>query len=432
VNSTSKGDKLEDAFHRYLVDQKDRGELVFGAYPSQNCKIYKKKAYYCREREAYVEFDVVLELYRTGNDIPHLYVIFECKNHDASVSEIYVNDFSSKIGRIFPHASKGVIVVTSRLQSGAETVARNGAMGIVKFDEHGLEIVADRKGSFLEHGFVRAQIFRSDDLAKSLKFSGFHNGKYFATVDGLLTDLDPEATAFSGYDLKAGGRSAPFLSIEQIKLTAEKALKSIDYTSDAVDLFKLCRILSIDLQFSDHEMVDVDGTLILGSANFSQKMIIINSHSLQKRERFTLAHEIGHFDLDHERYLRSETIVERDLFITTEKSSRFNYERLEYQANAFAAELILPDAVFLQKTAQLRRQLEIRDRGYGYIFVDDQPCNFVVYNELLSRLSNYFAVSKQAIEVKFRKSRMLTDHRRSNETPPIASLINVLTSFREH
>ncbi|ESX10580.1 ImmA/IrrE family metallo-endopeptidase [Mesorhizobium sp. M0179] len=432
MNSTSKGDKLEDAFHRYLVDQKDRGELVFGAYPSQNCKIYKKKEYYCREREAYVEFDVVLELYRTGSDVPHLYVIFECKNHDASVSEIYVNDFSSKIGRIFPHASKGVIVVTSRLQSGAEMVARNGAMGIVKFDEHGLEIVADRKSSFLEHGFVRAQIFRSDDVAKSLKFSGFHDGKFFATLDELLTDLDPEAAALSRYDLEAGGRSVPFLSIEQIKVAAEKALKSIDYTSDAVDLPKLCQMLSIDLQFSDREMIDVDGTPILGSANFRRKMIMINSHSLQTRERFTVAHEIGHFVLDHERYLRSETIVERDLFITNENSNRFNYERLEYQANAFSAELILPDEIFLQKTAQTRRQLDIKDRGHGYIFVDDQPCNFLVYNELLSRLSTYFAVSKQAIEVKFKKSKMLTDQRRRNEIPPIASLINVLTSFQKH
>jgi Zn-dependent peptidase ImmA (M78 family) len=432
VNSTSKGDKLEDAFHRYLIDQKDRGELVFGAYPPRNCKIHKKKAYYCREREAYVEFDVVLELYRTGSDIPHLYVIFECKNHDASVSEIYVNDFSSKIGRIFPHASKGVIVVTSRLQSGAETVARNGGMGIVKFDEHGLEIVADRRGSYMEHGFVRAQIFRSDDLTKSLKFSGFHDGKYSATIDDLLKNLDPESTALSRYDLEASGRSVPFLSIEQIKLAAAKVLESTDYASGAVDLFKICRILSIDLQFSDRDVIDIDGTPILGSANFRRKTIEINSHSIKTRERFTIAHEIGHFVLGHEQYLRSEAIVERDLFVTDEKSSSFNYERLEYQANAFSAELILPDAVFLQKTAQFRRDLEIRDRGHGYVFVDDQPCNFLVYNELLLRLSNYFEVSKQAIEVKLRKSKMLTDRRRRNEISPIASLISDLILFRRH
>ena len=171
VNSTTKGDSLEDAFHQYLLNQQDQGDLVFGVYPPENCKIFKKKEYYCRDREANVEFDVVLEIYRTGRDTPHLYVIFECKNHNASVSEIHINDFSSKIGRIFSHAVKGVIVVTSRLQSGAEKVARNARMGIVKYDEHGLEIIADRRGACVEHGFVRSQIFRSDIPTKSLKFS---------------------------------------------------------------------------------------------------------------------------------------------------------------------------------------------------------------------------------------------------------------------
>jgi Zn-dependent peptidase ImmA (M78 family) len=215
-------------------------------------------------------------------------------------------------------------------------------------------------------------------------------------------------------------------------LAAAKVLESTDYTSGSVDLFKICRLLSIDLQLFDRDVIDVDGTSILGSANFRRKTIEINSHAIETRERFTIAHEIGHFVLDHERYLRSETIVERDLFITDEKSSSLNYERLEYQANAFSAELILPDAVFLQKTAQFRRDLEIRDRGHGYVFVDDQPCNFLAYNELLSRLSNYFEVSKQAIEVKLRKSKMLTDQRRRNEISPIASLISDLKLFREH
>lgn len=305
-------------------------------------------------------------------------------------------------------------------------------MGIVKFDEHGLEIFADRRGSFLENRFVRAQIFRSDDLTKSLKFSGFHDGKCFATIDELLADLDSEAAALSRYDLEAKWRSVPFLPLDQIKLAAEKVLQSAEYTSGAVDLFTICRHLSIDLQFSDREVIDVDGTPILGSANFRRKTIMINSHSIQTRERFTVAHEIGHFVLDHERYLRSETIVERDLFVTNEKSNSFNYERLEYQANAFAAELILPDTTFTQKTAKFRQDLEIKDRGYGYIFVDDQPCNFIVYHELLSRLSSYFDASKQAIEVKLKKSKMLTDQRAKNETSPIVDLISNLTSLRKH
>ncbi|MBY3143971.1 ImmA/IrrE family metallo-endopeptidase [Rhizobium laguerreae] len=428
MSSTSKGDKLEDSFHQYLLDQQDRGELIFGAYPPENCKIHKKKEYYCREREAYVEFDVVIELYRTGRDTPHLYVMFECKNHDASVSEIYVNDFSSKIGRIFPHATKGIFVITSRLQSGAEKVARNGGMGIVKYDEHGLEIIADRRGSYFEQGYVRSQIFRSDVPAKSLRFSAFNDGKYFATMDDLLADLD--TGSIDKRQREARGPSVPFLTIKQIKDCAAKTLQQADYVSGAVDLSKICKVLSIDLQIADRAVFDTDGAAILGSANFGRKIIEINAHTLKTRERFTIAHEIGHFVLDHEQYLRSETIIERDLFITKEKPSSFNYERLEYQANAFSAELILPDDVFLRKTAHFRRDLDFRNIGHGYIFVDNQPCNYVPYEELLSRLSTYFEVSKQAIEVKFKKAKMLTDSRKRNEPGAIGNFVGDISSFR--
>jgi Zn-dependent peptidase ImmA (M78 family) len=432
MNSTSKGDKLEDAFYRYLVDQKARGELVFGVYTPENCQIYKNKPYYCRERNSDVEFDVVLEIYRTGSEKPHLYVIFECKNHNANVSEIYVNDFSSKIGRIFPHASKGVIVVTSRLQSGAEMVARNGAMGIVKFDEHGLEIVADRKSRFIESGFLHDQMFLKNNMTKSLKFSGFYDGKYFTNIGDFVTSLDSNAASSSRYDPKIEDQSVPYLSIEKIKFIAEEILESSGYTYGAVDLCAVCRMLSIDLQFSDREVIDIDGSSILGSAIFNQKKIVINSHSLQTRERFTLAHEIGHFALNHGQYLIAETTVERDLFVADEKPLILNYERLECQANSFASELILPDGPFRLQTAQLREGIGIRDRGHGYIFVDDQPSNFSDYKELVSRLSNYFQVSKQAVELKLRKLNMLRDHGTRDEMPQIANLLSGMPSFRKN
>jgi Zn-dependent peptidase ImmA (M78 family) len=430
VNSTSRGNSLEDVFYQYLLDQRDRGELIFGLYPSENCRIYKKKKYYCRDREADVEFDIVLELYRTGRNAPHLYVIFECKNHDANVSEIYVNDFSSKIGRMFPCAVKGVIIVTSRLQSGAEKVARNAHMGIVKYDDKGLEIIADRRGSCVERGFVQSQIFRDDNSTKSLKFSAYHDGDYFGSIRQFLDSLDPDSAESTQQENERIRLSVPFLSIEQIKAAAREILELASYESGAVDLVQICRSLSIELRFADRAVFDADGVTILGSANFGRKLIEINSHSRETRERFTIAHEIGHFCLSHEHYLHSETIIERDLFITRERDEIFNYERLEYQANAFAAELLLPDVEFFKKTAHFRCDLDIRDRGHGYIFVDNQPCNYTPYEELLSRLSTYFEVSKQAIEVKFRKSKMLTDHRTRSEQSPISGVLSNLISSR--
>lgn len=409
MSSKSKGDRLESEFHQYLLDQKNNGELVFGAYSPDNCKIYKKKSYYCRHRSANVEFDIVVEVYREGGDTPHLYVLFECKNHDSNLSEIYVNDFSSKIGRMFPHAAKGVIVTTSRLQSGAEQVAKSFGMAIVKYSENGLTFIAQRRAACIEYGYVRSQIFRDNARAKSLKFSAYYDGKYFRTIGDLLSTLGREPTEPAPSEIRI--LKVPYLSLDKVTESAARVLELADYEAGAVDLAKICDCLSIDLQFTDQVVFDSNGTAILGSANFEKRTIQINSHSRETRERFTIGHEIGHFYLEHGKYLRSETIVEADLFITREKVDSFNYERLEYQANTFAAELILPNSKFRQMTEHYRRSLDIRDRGHGYIFVDDQPCNYIPYDELLSRLSTHFEVSKRAIEVKLKKRKLVTDRR---------------------
>ncbi len=69
---------------------------------------------------------------------------------------------------------------------------------------------------------------------------------------------------------------------------------------------------------------------------------MIYPHENINRERFTLSHEIGHFYLEHGKYICNETVVEQDLFVDYETKSIFNYDRLEYQANVFASALLLP------------------------------------------------------------------------------------------
>lgn len=427
MNSSEKGDSLEDAFYAYLVDQKARGELIYGAHPPEICEIFRKKEYYCKEREANVEFDIVLELTAKGRSSPHLYVLFECKNYSGSVPEIYVNDFSSKIGRIFPHSAKGIMVVTSRLQSGAEKVARSKGLGIVKYDPMGLDIVADRKvRPYLEHGLVERQIFQSDATAKSLKFSAYFDGRFLGSLGQLLGSLHPELSGDDGPSPK----TIPFLPAGSIKNTVQDILRSVDYDGGSVALGKVCAALSLNLQFSDRDVKDADGMQILGSAHFHEKLIVINADGYYYRERFTLGHEIGHFALQHQIYLSSENIIERDLKITKEADAAFNIERLEFQANAFASNLILPDAIFERMTAEYRRQIGISNRGHGYIFVDDQPSNIADYDLLLTKLSAYFEASKRAVELKFRHLDMLTDLRKRNQKQPIPQLLDSLISGR--
>ncbi|MCL6285986.1 ImmA/IrrE family metallo-endopeptidase [Ruegeria sp. 2012CJ41-6] len=109
-------------------------------------------------------------------------------------------------------------------------------------------------------------------------------------------------------------------------------LSHADCFHGAVNVEKICSDLSIALSYSTQDLLDPDGGRILGSANFSTRSIEVYRNDDPNRERFTIAHEIGHFCLKHDRYLRSEAVVESDLIANNEGEDGFNYDRLEYQA----------------------------------------------------------------------------------------------------
>ena len=298
MNTTEKGNRLEDQLYDYLRDQLDRDELVFDVYPAGCCEVHKKKKYHCNERNRDVEFDVVIEVRRKGRIEPHLFVLFECKNHKDPIQERDITDFSDKVRRIFGHAAKGLVVSSSRLQSGAESIARSRRLGIVKFDENGIDIVADRKGgTWAEGRFVQTQIFDGPRSSKSLKFSAYNEGRFFGSVIQLLQSFEPNLAEEGDIAFAERANSAAFVPDKEIRETAQKSLNLLQHDCGAVNLEKLCTELDLQLSFSERLSHDSDGNPILGSANFCKRSIDVNLHGNKHRERFTIAHEIGHFCL---------------------------------------------------------------------------------------------------------------------------------------
>jgi Zn-dependent peptidase ImmA (M78 family) len=416
MNTTEKGNKLEDQLYDYLHGQLARGKHVFDVYPANLCEVHKKKKYYCRDREGDVEFDVVIEIRREGRSEPHLRVIFECKNHENPVQERDIRDFSDKIGGISAHGTKGLVVSSSRLQSGAEKVARNRGLGVVKFDENGIDIVVDRTGgTWTENHFVKNQIIDGTEHSKSLKFSAYSDGKFFGSIDQLLRSFTPEFAVEGGTAVGPQTNYVPFIPDNEIREIAQKTLNLLRYVRGAVDLRRLCEEIEVQLTFSETLAQDFDGHPILGTANFTERMIEVNLQGNKHRERFTIAHEIGHFCLRHDRYLHSESVIEHDLLVDAKSDDTPNYERLENQANIFASELLLPVGDFQISVEALRLHIGIVDRGFGYIFVDDQPCNYTPYNEMMFALSDHFEVSKQAIEIRLKRMGLVTDKRKNNQ-----------------
>jgi Zn-dependent peptidase ImmA (M78 family) len=71
-------------------------------------------------------------------------------------------------------------------------------------------------------------------------------------------------------------------------------------------------------------------------------VIVVNSLQRPNRQRFTLAHECGHYEL-HMRDIGSEVHVDKKFFVLArDATSSKGFDRKEIEANRFAAELLVP------------------------------------------------------------------------------------------
>lgn len=97
-----------------------------------------------------------------------------------------------------------------------------------------------------------------------------------------------------------------------------------------VDVGQLAEALGVTVL--NHELDDeVSGMLL---AKKERAVIVVNSKHHRNRQRFSLAHELGHYVLHRE--------GEAEVFHRDEVSS-LGTSRVEVEANTFAAELLMPE-----------------------------------------------------------------------------------------
>jgi hypothetical protein len=101
--------------------------------------------------------------------------------------------------------------------------------------------------------------------------------------------------------------------------------------------------------------------------------IKINRHETKERQRFTLAHEISHFLLHREVIDQAGGIRDSVLYRSGQP------ERIEYEANRLAADLIMPDVGINEDLARIKGPLT---------------------DEVLDFLARQWQVSKAAMEIK--------------------------------
>jgi Zn-dependent peptidase ImmA (M78 family) len=159
---------------------------------------------------------------------------------------------------------------------------------------------------------------------------------------------------------------------------AEEVLHQFSIKSIPSPVEKIAKALGAQVRFAafDDElsgMVHIkDGVAIIG----------INALHHPNRQRFTIAHELGHLQL-HRDMITSAVHVDKEFpALMRDANSATGMERVEIEANQFAAALLMPRPMILQVLAG--SQFDIDDEG---------P---------LDELAKKFRVSKQALDYRIR------------------------------
>ncbi len=157
---------------------------------------------------------------------------------------------------------------------------------------------------------------------------------------------------------------------------AREVLKEFGVTSAPVPVDKIVehkgitvRLVPLDDELSGMIFVK-EGTPI----------IVVNSLHHPNRQRFTLAHECGHFEL-HMTEIGADVHVDKKYFVMArDENSSKGFDRKEIDANRFAAELLVPREILI---AELRGRI---------VDVDDEV--------LMAELARTFEVSSQMMSIR--------------------------------
>jgi Zn-dependent peptidase ImmA (M78 family) len=110
----------------------------------------------------------------------------------------------------------------------------------------------------------------------------------------------------------------------------------------------------LSLEVVPHYIADnISGVLM---AKGTSGTIAFNPNDPEVRQRFTIAHELGHFILHRKNSTSSEQLfIDRDFLVKYRSSNKYSpseYEQ-EQQANAFAATLLMPEEFVLAELAKI-------------------------------------------------------------------------------
>lgn len=424
MNTVEKGDAFEDRVHAIFTTLLNTGEL---GLDHNRTEVHRKKKYYSKSQEAYITFDLSLELYMPKAVEPSFIILIECKDYKTPIDVHKIRNFKGQIEEIGGH--KGYFVTSSKFQQGAINLAETSGIALITMNiNDDISWIARRTSP------------------KKLSLSEEYDIPFLATIDNKIFTNIIDFLSYENFKvnynysvLKIGYLSELMIQekvlesilgcsfSDRIKLAyfSKEALKPyLDRPEiNFLGIFKLQSSEIIGILNEKYNINVVDKYSLsdneLGRLNISNRTIYLSQNLDQEspRWRFTLAHEFGHV------VLHEELLKENNVYILSDKdnlddpflkyskiSIPASLKRMEIQANIFACNLLMPIVPLTVEFVKSKKNIGI---SQSYIRLDDQSVNIRNYNILINMISEQFGVSREAVRHKLYELKFIKDFSRT-------------------
>jgi len=129
MSSLAKGDAFEARVYEALAEELRNERLCVAP---KHAKIFRKKAYHSRDRQADITTDVSIEVFLPGRQRATLVWVFECKDYSGRVPVDDIEEFLAKLQEIGEDNTKGTFVTSGALQKSALAYAGSKKIGVVR------------------------------------------------------------------------------------------------------------------------------------------------------------------------------------------------------------------------------------------------------------------------------------------------------------
>ena len=160
-------------------------------------------------------------------------------------------------------------------------------------------------------------------------------------------------------------------------------------TSQEIDVNAIARACDIDVKF---DVVGHSGLSFNNEEESQRREIIVNQFEPEFRQRFTIAHEIGHIILGH----KGKSYRTADMTKYKSTIDRMN----EVAANNFAADLIMPKKLVIDVVKE-----SITKLGYSI----DQSFDEFDISEIVKLAATTLNVSRQALNYRLENLQVFID-----------------------